>query len=236
EGAGGREAGGNSDRDPGQPPSGGPRGDPRGGRERARGVGRDQVPEDRRPPRGHPRRDRPRQPGSRGRDRGEGARDDAGHRREGASLRRPARRRGACPEMSFAVSQAAGWTGAAVTPPGAEALLSGVALDSRRARAGDLFVAVEGERVDGHEFASAAAAAGAGAVLAARRPEGLPADFPVLLAGDSKEALLALACGVKKDAGFRLPAVAGSVGQTTTKGVAAALPPRPPPPRQTPAA
>ena len=125
--------------------------------------------------------------------------------------------------MNFTVSQAAAVTGAQVTPPGADAPLSGVALDSRRARAGDLFVAIAGERVDGHEFAGAAAAAGARAVLAARRPEGLPPGFPVLQVADPGEALLALASALKKEAGFRLAAVAGSVGKTTTKEFAAAI-------------
>ncbi|HEV8118371.1 MAG TPA: UDP-N-acetylmuramoyl-tripeptide--D-alanyl-D-alanine ligase [Thermoanaerobaculia bacterium] len=125
--------------------------------------------------------------------------------------------------MNFTLSQAAADTGAAVAPPGASAELTGVALDSRRARAGDLFVAIEGERVDGHDFAAAAAAAGARAVLAAKRPGGLPAEFPVLVAADPKEALLALAAALKKRAGFRLAAVAGSVGKTTTKEFAAAI-------------
>ncbi len=47
--------------------------------------------------------------------------------------------------------------------------ISSVTEDSRRAAPGSLFVAVEGEKTDGHEFARAAVAAGAGAILGARR-------------------------------------------------------------------
>lgn len=109
-----------------------------------------------------------------------------------------------------------------VTSPG-EALLSGVAVDSRRVAPGDLFVALKGARADGHNFAVAAAGAGARAVLAERRPAGLPASFPVVVVRDSAAALLSFAGALKKEAGFRLAAVAGSVGKTTTKEFAAAI-------------
>jgi len=125
--------------------------------------------------------------------------------------------------MNFTLSKAASLTGGAVDPPGAEVELSGVALDSRKARPGDLFVATEGERADGHDFIGAAAAAGARAALASRRPEGLSADFPILQVTDPKEGLLDLASELKRRAGFRLAAVAGSIGKTTTKEFAAAI-------------
>ena len=125
--------------------------------------------------------------------------------------------------MNFTLSQAASLAGGTVTPTGASAELTGVALDSRKARPGDLFVAIEGDRVDGHDFIGAAAAEGAAAALASRRPDGLPAGFPVLSVADPKEALLVLAAALKKRAGFRLAAVAGSVGKTTTKEFAAAI-------------
>jgi UDP-N-acetylmuramoyl-tripeptide--D-alanyl-D-alanine ligase len=125
--------------------------------------------------------------------------------------------------MNFTLSEAAAIIGAKVTPARAEASLSGVAVDSRRAGPGDLFVALPGARVDGHDYAAAAAAAGALAVLGSRRPAGLMAEFPVLEVPDPGEALLVLASALKKRAGFRLAAVAGSVGKTTTKEFAAAI-------------
>lgn len=125
--------------------------------------------------------------------------------------------------MNFTLSKAAETVRAALTPAGAEAALSGAAVDSRRVRPGDLFVALPGAKVDGHDFAVEAAAAGARAVLGRRRPAGLPAGFPVLEVPDPRESLLELAGAMKREAGFRLAAVAGSVGKTTTKEFAAAI-------------
>jgi UDP-N-acetylmuramoyl-tripeptide--D-alanyl-D-alanine ligase len=125
--------------------------------------------------------------------------------------------------MNFLLSEAASILEAPVTPAGVEAELSGVAVDSRRARPGDFFVALAGARADGHDFAAAAASAGARAVLGSRRPSGLPPDFPVLQVSDPGDSLLRLAGAMKKKAGFRLAAVAGSVGKTTTKEFAAAI-------------
>ena len=52
--------------------------------------------------------------------------------------------------MRFSLSAVATALG---VPPPAEASLSGVAVDSRKARPGDLFVAMPGARADGHDFA-----------------------------------------------------------------------------------
>jgi UDP-N-acetylmuramoyl-tripeptide--D-alanyl-D-alanine ligase len=123
--------------------------------------------------------------------------------------------------MNFALSRVAAALG--LPPPAVDARVAGVAVDSRKARTGDLFVAIAGARVDGHDFAVTAAAAGATAVLAARMPPGLPEGFPVLIVPDPADALLRFAAVTKRDAGFRLAAVAGSVGKTTTKEFAAAI-------------
>ncbi len=107
--------------------------------------------------------------------------------------------------------------------PAGDAPISGVAVDSRRVRPGDLFVAIPGERVDGHDYARQAAAAGARAILAQRTPPGLPPGFPVVLVADTRRALLDFAGVVRREAGFRLAAVAGSAGKTTTKEFTAAI-------------
>jgi UDP-N-acetylmuramoyl-tripeptide--D-alanyl-D-alanine ligase len=99
-----------------------------------------------------------------------------------------------------------------------------VVIDSRRAGPGGLFAAVAGERADGHDFASAAVAAGAVAVLATR-PVPVPSVLaPSVIVGDVPAALAALARFVI-DA---LPAavvagITGSSGKTTTKDLAAQL-------------
>ena len=94
-----------------------------------------------------------------------------------------------------------------------------VVIDSRRAGAGGLFAAVEGERVDGHEFAAAARDAGATAMLGTR-----PAGVPGLLVDDVPTALARLAQEVMA----RLPEVTiagltGSAGKTSTKDLTAQL-------------
>jgi UDP-N-acetylmuramoyl-tripeptide--D-alanyl-D-alanine ligase len=100
------------------------------------------------------------------------------------------------------------------------ALVTGpVVIDSHRAGPGGLFAAVEGERVDGHNFAAAARAAGVTAMLGTH-----PAGVPGLLVEDVPTALAQLAQAVVA----RLPQVTiagltGSAGKTSTKDLAAQL-------------
>lgn len=116
--------------------------------------------------------------------------------------------------MRFSLREAADVLG---TSAPADAALSGAAVDSRAVRPGDLFVALPGARVDGHDFAAEAAGRGAAAVLAERPPRSLPEGFPVIAVADARDALRELAAALKKREGFRLAAVAGSAGKTTTK-------------------
>ncbi|HEX6520558.1 MAG TPA: UDP-N-acetylmuramoyl-tripeptide--D-alanyl-D-alanine ligase [Streptosporangiaceae bacterium] len=93
-------------------------------------------------------------------------------------------------------------------------------VDSRRAGPGGLFVAVVGERADGHTFASDAAGAGAVGVLGTRVVPGVPC----VVVEDVVAALGALARFVLS----RLPSVAiagitGSSGKTSVKDLAASL-------------
>jgi UDP-N-acetylmuramoyl-tripeptide--D-alanyl-D-alanine ligase len=122
--------------------------------------------------------------------------------------------------MNFTLAEAAAILGAAAAP---EVPLMGAAVDSRAVQPGNLFVAIRGARVDGHDFARDAVARGARAVLAEKAPAGLPAGFPVLQVPNVPLGLLALAGGLKKQRDFRLAAVGGSAGKTTTKEFAAAI-------------
>ncbi|MDQ1744747.1 MAG: UDP-N-acetylmuramoyl-tripeptide--D-alanyl-D-alanine ligase, partial [Pseudonocardiales bacterium] len=72
-----------------------------------------------------------------------------------------------------------------------------VEFDSRKLVAGDLFLAIAGAKVDGHDYAEAAVAAGAVAVLASR-----PVPVPAIEVADPIEAITALARAVAP----RLPA------------------------------
>ncbi|MCF6509496.1 UDP-N-acetylmuramoyl-tripeptide--D-alanyl-D-alanine ligase [Blastococcus sp. MG754426] len=96
------------------------------------------------------------------------------------------------------------------------AVTGAVTLDSRAVAPGDLFVAVAGERVDGHDFLGAAAAAGAVAALVARPDPALPC----VVVEDPVVALGRLAAGVHERltaAGVRTLAITGSSGKTSTK-------------------
>ncbi len=98
--------------------------------------------------------------------------------------------------------------------------VTGVAIDSRAVQPGNLFVALPGARVDGHEFAPAAAAAGAAAALLSRH---LDLDLPQLVTRDTLAALQRLATAERSAAAYRLAAVTGSIGKTTTKEFVTAL-------------
>jgi len=97
--------------------------------------------------------------------------------------------------------------------------------DSRALRPGDLFIALPGERVDGHAFVEAALAAGAAAVVAepARLPLALRGDARLLAVADSRAGLLELGAAARDTHTGPLVAVTGSNGKTTTKELAAHL-------------
>jgi UDP-N-acetylmuramoyl-tripeptide--D-alanyl-D-alanine ligase len=98
-----------------------------------------------------------------------------------------------------------------------------VVIDSRTAGPGALFVALRGERSDGHEHVAAAAAAGAAAVLV--EPDRAPAlgDVAVLEAPSTLTALQRLARQVRRRSAANVVGIAGSAGKTTTKDVLRAL-------------
>ena len=122
--------------------------------------------------------------------------------------------------MKIRASEAAELWG---TPAPPDFEMEGVAVDSRRVMPGNLFVALPGERVDGHEFVAAAFEKGARAAVVSRVPAGVRASRPLFVVPDPLDALQNLASAKRKQAGFRLAAVTGSVGKTTTKEMAAAI-------------
>src|SRR5438309_10765409 len=71
---------------------------------------------------------------------------------------------------------------------GADTRFDGVATDSRSVGRGQLFVALRGERFDGHDFLAAAAARGAAAAMVDGRYQG-PFTLPVVIVEDTKRAL-----------------------------------------------
>ena len=90
--------------------------------------------------------------------------------------------------------------------------VSGVEMDSRDVRGGDLFVALKGEAMDGHRFIDAAFANGASAALVDRE-----VDYPHVRVDDTTKALEALAQAARNRASARIVGVTGSVGKTGVK-------------------
>ena len=79
-----------------------------------------------------------------------------------------------------------------LAPEQAEAVVTGVQIDSRRVKPGDLFIAIKGEKVDGHDFIDMAAGLGASAALV-ERP--VRASIPTILVPDTVRAYGDLAAG-----------------------------------------
>ena len=102
--------------------------------------------------------------------------------------------------------------------PVADATISGWSIDSRTAEAGDLFVALRGERHDGHSFVSEMLQRGAAAALV---DHALPGA--ALVVRDTQRALEELGRQVRLSWGGVVVGVTGSAGKTTTKDVIAAL-------------
>ncbi len=106
----------------------------------------------------------------------------------------------------------------------ASALVRRVCTDSRSAAAGDLFLAIKGDRFDGHDFLNEVAGKNVGAIVLARgrRPEKLP-DCAAIGVDEPRTALGQLAAAYRQQ--FTLPviAVGGSNGKTTTKDLIASV-------------
>lgn len=99
-----------------------------------------------------------------------------------------------------------------------------VVVDSRKAVPGCIFIAMRGEKTDGHEFADAAIEAGAAVIIAEQL---LDVPVPVVVVDDSLEALTVLArevvSRVRSQGKLRVLAVTGSNGKTTTKTMLRAI-------------
>jgi UDP-N-acetylmuramoyl-tripeptide--D-alanyl-D-alanine ligase len=101
----------------------------------------------------------------------------------------------------------------------------GLVIDSREVKPRQAFVAVAGDRFDGHDFWRKAADAGAGLLVVQRDLEGeVPAGVAVIRVEDTRQALGHLARAWRREvAPEAVVAVTGSVGKTTTKELTRAL-------------
>lgn len=98
-----------------------------------------------------------------------------------------------------------------------------VVVDSRQARPGDLFVALRGERTDGHHFVRDAFDHGAAGALVREMPPAVPGGRTVVQVTDPARTLWSLADRRRTRTPLRMVGITGSVGKTTTKEFAAAF-------------
>jgi UDP-N-acetylmuramoyl-tripeptide--D-alanyl-D-alanine ligase len=105
--------------------------------------------------------------------------------------------------------------------------IRGGAVDSRAVEHGNLFVALPGERTDGHRFLADAAAAGAAALVVTKAPDGGEldrlGDLSVVLVRDGLAALHAIAAAWRSRFDPLVVGVTGSIAKTSTKEAAATV-------------
>ncbi len=94
---------------------------------------------------------------------------------------------------------------------------TGMSIDTRTLKPGDLFVALKGEARDGHEFVRAAFNGKAAAALVSRTPDGVNDAAPLLTVANTQRGLEDLARAARARSHGKIVAVTGSAGKTTTK-------------------
>ena len=117
---------------------------------------------------------------------------------------------GTCPAAGMAVIR--GYSGKEA---------AGIVIDSRKVEPGDIFVAIRGERVDGHQFIREVFDKGAIAVVCEEEPEELPG--PCIRVEDSLAALRQIAAFYREQMPIPIVGITGSVGKTSTKEFVASV-------------
>jgi len=128
--------------------------------------------------------------------------------------------------IALSAAEIAAATGGRVVSGSPDRMVERWSIDTRSIAPGDLFVAIRGDRFDGHDFVAAALAAGAaGAVVTATPawPEaGKAGPAPLLIeVADTTKALQDGAREVRRRSGATVVAITGSAGKTTTKELTA---------------
>ena len=100
--------------------------------------------------------------------------------------------------------------------------ITNVTIDSREAGEGSLFIAIKGDRFDGHDFVTDVLSKGAAAAVCGRPIEGVP-ENRIICVSDTRLAFLALAKHYRQKFDIPVVGLTGSVGKTTTKEMVAAV-------------
>lgn len=103
-----------------------------------------------------------------------------------------------------------------------EQTISAVSTDTRTISDGAVFVALKGEKLDGHKYIDAAVKGGAVCVIANRDAD-IADNAPAILVKDTAQALLDLAGAYRREMHIPVVAVTGSVGKTSTRGMIASV-------------
>ncbi len=101
--------------------------------------------------------------------------------------------------------------------------IQGICIDSRKVKPGDLFVAIEGERFDGHDFVEAAFKKGCIAALIHKEIPNTEEKMPVIHVKDTLEALQQMAKYYVALFDIPIVGITGSTGKTSTKEMIAAV-------------
>lgn len=125
---------------------------------------------------------------------------------------------------AFSLAEARDWLGARLCGAAVDAAkvrFSDVGTDTRNVQPGQLFVALRGERFDGHRFLAQAQAAGA--VAAVVEQDDASVAIPQLVVPDTVQALAQLAAGNRNESAAALVAITGSSGKTTVRQMTGAI-------------
>src|SRR5690606_2040264 len=121
--------------------------------------------------------------------------------------------------MKSSLSEIKSWLSGAYLR--ADAAFEGVSTNSKAVQAGNLFIALRGERFDAHDFIDEVVAAGAAAVMVEKAPK--DAAIPALVVPDTRVALRELGQSWRRQFSFPVVGVTGSNGKTTVKEMIAAI-------------
>lgn len=123
--------------------------------------------------------------------------------------------------MMLMLSEAAHLAGATLT--GSDASVLRVVTDSRRIQPGDLFVALKGERFDGHDYVATALAQGAAGAMVSADFKGRDGQSLLIVGDDTLQGLGRLAGGWRQRFSLPVVAITGSNGKTTVKEMLASI-------------
>ena len=121
------------------------------------------------------------------------------------------------------LSQISVWSGGRLAAGDPAVTVTAISSDSRALKPGDLFLAIRGEKFDGHDFLGEAARLGAIGAIVERETSGLPATFALIIVGDAVRALQSLASAYRATLRLKCVCITGSNGKTSTKDLCASV-------------